>query len=168
MKKFYRIRSLCSRVPRQRGFSLVEVMVALVIVSVGALGMAGLQTVTLRNNNNAMLESQAATLAQDLIERVRANPTGDYATNFNTAVAATTCTGEAANCDVDTMASYDLMAWKCSLGSVASACIASGFVGQLPSGSGSVVVAGNIFTISIRWFDAASNANRTIVITSVL
>ena len=53
---------------RQCGFSLVEVMVTLAIVSVAALGMAGLQTVTLRANNNSLLESQVATLAQDLIE----------------------------------------------------------------------------------------------------
>ncbi len=170
MKRFYGNRSLCRSVPRQRGFSLVEVMVALAIVSVGALGMAGLQTVTLRINNSALLESQAATLAQDLIERVRANPDGDYATNLNTAIAATVCTGSAANCNVDTMARYDLMAWKCSIGmaSMNNTCAARGIAGQLPSGAGSVTIAGNVYTISIRWFDAASNANRTIVITSVI
>ena len=169
MKRFYGNRSLCNPVPRQRGFSLLEVMVTLSIVSVGALGMAGLQTVSLRTNNNALLESQAATLVQDLIERVRANPDGDYTTTFNTAIANTVCTGSNANCDADTMARYDLMVWKCSLGAASSACAARGIAGQLPNGVGSMTenVAANDYTISIRWFDVASNANRTIVITSV-
>ncbi len=170
MKRFYENRWLRHSLPRQRGFSLLEVMVTLAIVSVGALGMAGLQTVTLRTNNNALFESQAATLAQDLIERVRANPEGDYATNLNNAVANTACMGTAANCNADTMARYDLMAWKCSLGAsnMSSTCANVGIPGQLPNGGGSVTVAGNIYTISIQWSDAASNEIRTIVITTVI
>ncbi len=135
MKRFYGNRSLCRSVPRQRGFSLVEVMVALAIVSVGALGMAGLQTITIRNNNNALLESQAATLAQDLMERVRANPDGDYSTAFEGAMSAvTSCSGSNANCDTTAMAQYDLMAWRCSLGAVSSACAGSGIVNSQGDG----------------------------------
>ena len=169
MKRFYGNRSLCRSVPRQRGFSLVEVMVALAILSVGALGMAGLQTVTVRINNTALVESQAATLAQDLMERVRANPDGDYSSTFETTASTlTSCSGTNSNCNTTAMANYDLMAWQCALGTASSVCGASGIEGQLPNGAGSVTVAGNIYTISIRWFDAASNANQTIVITSVL
>ena len=168
MKRFYGNRSLCNPLARQRGFSLVEVMVTLAIVSVGALGMAALQTVTLRSYNNALLESQAATLAQDVIERVRANPNGDYTTGYESAIAGAVCTGLNANCNADAMARYDLMAWKCALGAVSNICAAGGIAGQLPAGAGSITVAGNIYTVSIRWFDTASNANRTIVFTSIL
>ena len=158
--------------PRQRGFSLIEVMVTLAIVSVAALGMAGLQTVTLRANNNALLESQAATLAQDMIERIRANPEGAYTTTFNAAMTNSNvvCEGRYASCDADTMAQYDLVHWKCSLGAVviSGACAMRGISGQLPNGEGSLTDDGNIYTITIRWFDAASNANRTIVISSVI
>ncbi len=157
--------------PRQRGFSLVEVMVTLAIVSVAALGMASLQTVALRSNNNALLESQAATLAQDMIERIRANPGGVYTTTFNAVLSNSNvvCEGRYASCDADTMAQYDLVHWKCSLGAVvlSGACAMRGVAGQLPNGDGSLTVAGNIYTITIRWFDAASNSNRTIVISSV-
>ena len=158
--------------PRQRGFSLIEVMVTLAIVSVAALGMARLQTVTLRSNNSALLESQAATLAQDLIERVRANPAGDYTTTYDSAVAdgAVRCEGLEANCDADAMAQFDLLQWKCSLGAIAidDACALRGVAGQLPNGDGLITVAGNIYTITIRWFDAAANTNRTLVISSAI
>lgn len=170
MKCFYENRRLCNSLPGQRGFSLIEVMVSLVIVSIGALGMAGLQTVTLRTNNNALLESQAATLAQDLIERVRANLDGGYATNLNSTIPNTVCTGTGANCNADTMALYDLMAWTCALGAsnMSGTCANTGISGQLPDGRGSVTIAGNVYTISIQWFDAASSENRTYVITSLI
>ena len=103
------------------------------------------------------------------MERVRANPDGDYSSSFeSTASTLTSCSGSNSNCNTTAMAQYDLMAWQCSLGTVSSVCAGSGIAGQLPNGAGSVTVAGNIYTISIRWFDAANNANKTIVITSVL
>ncbi len=156
--------------PGQRGFSLIEVLVTLAIVSVAALGMAGLQTVTLRSNTNALVESQAATIVQDLIERIHANPDGDYTTGFAENIIVATCEGLNANCDVDAMARYDLLQWKCALGAAASseACAARGIAGQLPGGDGSITIAGNIYTITIRWFDAASDADRTIVISTVI
>lgn len=159
------------RAAMQRGFGLIEVMVALIVLSVAVIGLAGLQTVTLRNINNALLESQAATLAQDLIERVRANPQGTYAATFDTAIAigTTACEGVAANCDPDALALYDLMRWKCSLGAsvMASECAARNIAPQLPSGDGEMTVVGDAVTIRIRWFDASANANRTLVIESV-
>ena len=156
--------------PGQRGFSLIEVLITLAIVSVAALGMAGLQTATLRSNSNALVESQAATIVQDLIERIYANPDGDYTTGFDEQIVAANCAGPSANCDVDAMARYDLLQWKCALGAAANndACAARGIAGQLPGGDGSITIAGNIYTITIRWFDAASDADRTIVISAVI
>jgi len=157
---------------RQRGFSLIEVMVTFAIISVAALGMAGLQTVSVRASNAALLESQASTLAQDLIERIRANPDADYTTTINAVVPIgnTVCEGTAANCSINDMGLYDLMYWKCSIGypTMSDTCSARSINGLLPNGAGSVVVAGNTYTITINWFDPASNANRTIVITSVI
>ena len=172
MTRSYGNRTLIASAPRQHGFSLIEVMVTLAIVSVAALGMAGLQTVTLRSSTNALLESQAATLAQDLTERIRANPAGDYTTAYNMAANENMvgCEGLEANCNANAMAQFDLLQWKCSLGAVAinNACTLRGIAGQLPNGDGLITVADNIYTITIRWFDAAGNSNRTLVISTAI
>lgn len=60
----------------QRGFSLFEVLVTVVVVSVGLLGLAGLQFAGLRASNNAQDATYAMQLAQDLADRIRANRVG--------------------------------------------------------------------------------------------
>ncbi len=57
-----------------RGFSLVEVMVTLFIIAVGALGIAGLQLAAMRSNHSANLRSHAILAADALAERMRAHP----------------------------------------------------------------------------------------------
>jgi len=56
-----------------RGFTLLEVLIALLIFSFGMLGMAGLLTVSVKTNHSAYLRTQAFLLAQDLADRMRAN-----------------------------------------------------------------------------------------------
>src|SRR5690606_37316619 len=58
---------------RGGGFTLIEVLIALVVMSVGLLGLASLQTNTLAFNRDAYLRSQATALAYDIIDRMRAN-----------------------------------------------------------------------------------------------
>lgn len=61
---------------RSRGFSLIEVLIALVILSICLLGMAALMTTTTRNNSYGSHLTEAATLAQDKLEQLRATPFG--------------------------------------------------------------------------------------------
>jgi len=61
---------------RLRGATLVEVLVALLILSVGLLGIAALYVDNLRNGRTGVLRTQAAQLAADMAERVRANRAG--------------------------------------------------------------------------------------------
>jgi len=56
------------------GFTLIEVMIALVIFTVALLGLAGLQAASLRDNQLAYLNTVATQLAHDMGERIRANP----------------------------------------------------------------------------------------------
>lgn len=54
-----------------RGLTLMEVLVAVVILALGLLGLAGLQATSLRNNEGAVQRTQASYLAQDIIDRMR-------------------------------------------------------------------------------------------------
>jgi len=56
------------------GFTLVEVLVTMVVMSIGLLGLAGLQATSLRSNSGANFRTQAILYANDMAERIRANP----------------------------------------------------------------------------------------------
>ena len=71
-----------------RGFTLIEVMITVFVVAVGLLGVAGLQAYAKKSNFDAVQRTQAAALAQDLIERIRANPSrgADYLTDASNGI----------------------------------------------------------------------------------
>lgn len=103
------------------GFTLIEVMVALLILSIGLLGLAMLQATNLQFNTDAYTRTQATLFAYDIIDRMRANPTGttngyykilnntDYANNISSCTAST-C-GCSSSCDAQALAKYDLWRW---------------------------------------------------------
>ena len=100
-----------SQTVTQRGFSMLETLIALVVFSVGLLGTAALQTVSKKATYDSVQRTTAAMLASDLLERMRANPTvlDDYLgvlTVMPTAMPATDCA--AVQCDPDEIATYDL------------------------------------------------------------
>ena len=68
--KSYRIRH---RLPRAKGFSLLEVLISIVILSFGLLGMVGLQAAALQANRDSRLQSVATTLAREMAEMMRGN-----------------------------------------------------------------------------------------------
>jgi type IV pilus assembly protein PilV len=90
-----------------RGFSLVEVLVALVVLSVGLLGAAGLLLGGLREQSLALRQAAATVLLTDMADRIRANPEarGAYA---GTAHAGSSACGEAGGCDALALAAHDL------------------------------------------------------------
>jgi len=61
-----------------RGFTLVEVLIALVVLAVGLLGIAGLSVESLRAGRTSLFRSSAVLLASDMAERIRLNPAGPY------------------------------------------------------------------------------------------
>jgi len=155
----------------QRGFGMVEAMVSMAVLSVGLLGLAGLQAAGARANYNAYLHSQAAMIAQDMFERIRGNTGGNYVIGMGAALpaGAANCLGTAQNCDADSLARYDLVFLKCTTGaSVADTCINRGVNGKLPSGDASIAVAGNAYTLTIQWFDTAENLNKTFVFNATI
>lgn len=62
---------LCTR---QAGVGMMEVLVALLVLSVGVLGYAGLQLRALDSTDETYMRSQAMAIAQDAVERMMANP----------------------------------------------------------------------------------------------
>ncbi len=118
---------------REHGMTLVEALVALVVLSVGLLGVAGLQLSSLRNNHNAHLRSQATALTYDIMDRMRANRVAARAGEYNVALTGTISGA--------TVAATDVNAWRAALAAT------------LPGGNGAVdLVAGtNQVTITIEW-----------------
>ncbi len=108
---------------KQRGVGLIEVMIALLVLAIGLLGFAGLQTRGITLGRKAFLQSQAIFLAQDMIERIRANcsvsATGacdpsDYAYSFasTTSLSAPTTSCDTSNCTTSAqMTKYDQYKW---------------------------------------------------------
>ena len=128
------------------GFSLVESLVALVVLSVGLLGVARMYVFSLQNGRSALLNTQAVILAADMADRIRANQTAgiDYAG----AAADFGCVEGGVDCTPTQMASNDLLVWQ---NEVANA---------LPGGQATVVVnVGTVpttFVISVVWSDVGS------------
>ncbi len=167
-----------------RGVTLIEVLVAVIVVSTGLLGMVALQMTALEGANDTQYRSRATDLAASLADRMRANPTagagGDYvftppavavacpaaattpcAMQPDQAVDATT-TG-ALNCSTAQMAAYDLWEIRC----------ANGVEDSLPGGTLTVSCAdadttdavvcspGSQFTLNVTWQTKSQTAGFT-------
>lgn len=139
--------SSAPRIRHQRGLSLLEVLVAIVILSLGLLGMAGLQAASLRTSQGSFYRAQAAQYADDMAERMRANL--GQARSYGLALADAAPTGTSVR-------DRDLADWLAKLRS-------------LPGGDGSVAIdlANNLVTITVQWDDTRAggpaNANYTVV-----
>ena len=120
---------------KQRGFNLIEVMVSLVIFSIGLLGLAGLQQVGLAQNATAMQRTVAMSQAYDILDRMRNNRTTDY----SSATSASTPNCITASCDTTQIASYDIYEWNLALGSA------------LPNGKGFITGSPTAYVVSVAW-----------------
>jgi type IV pilus assembly protein PilV len=106
--------------PPQRGMSLVEVLVALLVLSVGMLGIAVMFVQSVRSSRSAILRTQAVNLVSDMADRIRANANAQAAYDMDTyggkpqrrqcAPDDTLKTGK--NCNVNDLAEDDLARWK--------------------------------------------------------
>lgn len=132
---------------RQQGATLIEVLIAVVVLSIGLLGLAGLQVTSVQSNHSAYQRSQASLLASDLADRMRANRDAAlgnaYLMDFPTSSSSN---------DVDgSQADKDKAEWLNNLAL------------RLPEGTGKVEKDDTLITISVRWNDnrgriATSNA----------
>ena len=93
------------------GFSLIEVLIALIILSVGMLGIAGLYVQSMQAGRTSMFRHNAVTLAGDIADRIRANPAGG--TDYTAATGAdNNCVNGGVDCLPDEMAAHDIGLWQ--------------------------------------------------------
>lgn len=114
-------------VRKQSGFTLIEVLVSVLILAVGLVGVAGLQALSLKNNQSSFMRSQATALAYDLADRVRANMPSAMANQYDPATMALTANcGTPAGCSPQQMAQHDVAEWDAAI--AASLPMGEGFV----------------------------------------
>lgn len=145
------IKRICAR---QSGFSLVEVLIALVIMSVGMLGIAGLYVESMQAGRTSIFRHNAVTIASDVADRIRANPSagafyeGDPGNN--------NCVLGNVDCDPEQMAANDIDLWKIQAG------------GMLPNGDVAITYDDNVtpptYEIVISWDEAGETQSYTILI----
>jgi type IV pilus assembly protein PilV len=162
----------------ESGFSLIEVLVALVVLSIGMLGMSKMLMVSMKSNSSAYSGTQAMSLANAMLERIRANRTvalAGAASNYSLpALTSTTTFGVGPNCltaacSSAVMASSDVAGWLALLAST----------NGLPSGQGSInfgsLNSQTSVTIVVQWDDSVAQKAlketinpATVTLTSVL
>lgn len=121
-------RSLHSAINRQRGATLIEVMVAALILGVGLMGVLALQNRSIQFNQQAYYYSQANALLQDVAERMRVNTAQSraYRTSFKSPLS-TDLDCVSNTCSPEQIAEWDLAGWKNSVASI------------LPSGDAEII-----------------------------
>ncbi len=122
---------------RCRGFSLVETLVALVVLSTGMLGVALLYLESLKAGRTAVLRTQAITMAGDLADRIRANDTAGVA--YAGAGGDNNCVAGGIDCTPVQMAAHDLFLWQQDVAN------------NLPNGAAGIVFTPGVLGIPNRY-----------------
>jgi type IV pilus assembly protein PilV len=159
------MRATATSILRFRGFSIVEALVALVVLSIGMLGIAALYVESLRAGRSAIYRTQAVNLASDMADRIRANRNAGDAYKLAAGAAPTTqqCAPPGtAVCDPATLAQDDLARW---LAAIATQLPGDG--GGTPAGT--IAVAPGVpptrqYTIEVTWSEPGEPQRLTYVL----
>lgn len=134
------------KINQKNGFTLLEVMIAMVIFAVGLLGLAGIQALSLENSSSSYSRSQAVLLAYEIVDRMKANnPSASplYVITADT----TTVTGYSGSsmcinndCTISDIVKYDMGEWKAAVATL------------LLGGQASITnPSGTLHTVTIHW-----------------
>lgn len=129
-----------------RGFSLIEVLIALIVMSVGMLGIAGLYVHGMQAGRTSLFRHHAVTLAGDVADRIRANP--DAGAAYLAAGSDNGCVAGDINCSPEQMAAQDVLLWQQQADD------------SLPEGQVAVTYnAGvpSVYTVRVTWSEAGQD-----------
>jgi type IV pilus assembly protein PilV len=131
---------------RQLGFTLLEVLVAMLIMAIGVLGITALQFKGLKYNTDANFRSQISILAYAIADRMRLNRSnaasyvGDYTL---TTTAPTGCNNTTA-----ADATNDLACWRSQV-----------FNALPPTSTANITASGNFYTVTLAWSDREGDSH---------
>lgn len=135
---------------RTAGFAMVEVLIAVLVLSFGLLGVARLQTAGIRYSHVSHLKSQAAIQTYDMADRLRENQLGVSTGAYDSLSGSSSdpnCIST--GCTTEQLAQHDYHVWN-----QANATL-------LPAGQGEVAREGNTFLITVRWDEQRNGATGT-------
>ena len=142
-------------ITRGHGFSLIEVLIALIILSVGMLGIAGLYVQSMQAGRTSMFRHNAVTIAGDIADRIRANPAAGAAYTAATGTD-NSCVNGGINCSPAQMAAHDISLWQEQADD------------SLPNGKVTVTHDGDLvlpsYEIKVGWDEPGESPTFTIVI----
>lgn len=160
------------------GFTLLEVLIAIVVFSIGLLGIAGLQVAGMRFTYSSQLRAIATAQADSLADRMRGNPIGMVEGFYNITDGTPMPTALDADCSAETctpeqLATYDLVTWNAGLDDASKPRESNGEV--LPDGDGVVCIdsepddggpadwacdnLGEVYAIKVVWTERASGGD---------
>lgn len=163
---------------RQRGMTMIEVLVSIVVFTFGLLGIAGLLVVGIKSSYSSQQRSSATQVAYDIMDRVRSNNVGanagsynksvtdpaapEYTTTQASCVGAIQATSTNTGCTSAQMAQNDLAEWRTSLraalGNSAAGVVCLDSSGATGSYNGTTITPacdglGAIYSVKIYWLD---------------
>ena len=155
------------------GFTLIEVLISLLIITLGLLGLAGMQAVAQRAELESYQRAQALILVQDMVDRLNANrkAAGCYAFTSaagspyaGTGAAAPTCAGVFGTVPQRAQADADMLAWHNLLTGAAEA-LGANQVGAMVGARGCVMldttVVPNVYRVQVAWQGMTPTVNPT-------
>lgn len=134
----------------QQGFTLIEILVAILVLSFGLIGLASLIALGMKSNQTAYYRTIATQQANDMADRIRSNLVGAQAGNYNaiTAVVGASTNCITSSCTPAQMAAYDAARWNTLNGIL------------LPNGSGTVAgTATTGYTITLSWAERSESGS---------
>ena len=158
---------------RDRGFTLLEILIAIIVIAFGLLGLFGLQAKAQKAETESYERTQALVLIQDIVDRMNANRTDSFSQAYVTA-SSVGGGGKLTDCSAKTGADLDLCEWgnllrgatetaggaACSTASgagcigamlSASGCIAYDDTTELADSTGAVQAGTGLYTITVVW-----------------